>query len=600
MKSRKIIWQIFPATLCILIFAIIAITWYSTNTIENYFLKETENELAARGHLVDSSIQPFLQNGQIKEIQNFVIKGGRESGTRITIIDRSGKVIADSNESPDVMNNHKNRPEVQLAMDGQIGSSLRHSETLNNILLYVAIPSKAVSENNKLDSVIIRTSLSVSSLYNTISDIKKRVAIGSLGIILIAGFITLLISRNISRPLEKLEDWARNFAEGNLQLESGTVQSGNASQEVINLANTMAQMGKSLDEKIASIDNHRNQLQTVFSSMQESIIAIDHNDHIVAINNSASKLFEIDGEQPATGRLIEECIRDISLLEQLNYVLEKQQAISADLEIQKSGKTIFLQSNIVPLIQAENTPNGALIVLNNVTRVRQLESVRKDFVANVSHELRTPITAIQGYVETLLDGALDNRGDAEQFLKIVLRQSSRLSAIINDLLALSKIEQDSEGGNVELYEIPLHLVLEASIQTCEIEAKNKNIRLTLDCPQEINLSLNAALLEQAIINLIVNAIHYSNENDVISINAILDTKNQVKLTVSDNGCGIKKEHLPRLFERFYRSDPARSRDQGGTGLGLAIVKHIVNSHAGTVEVESEEGVGSKFIISLPA
>ncbi|MGL1932661.1 MAG: cell wall metabolism sensor histidine kinase WalK [Desulfotalea sp.] len=599
MNPQKIIWHIFPATLCILIFAIATATWYSTDTIENYFLQEAKKDLQARNHLVDTSIQEILKNEKIEELQQFVLMAGRESGTRITIVNIRGKVLADSNESPKMMNNHGNRPEIIAAFKEGSGSAIRHSATLNNILLYNAISSKYNNPNDNQDALIIRTSISVSSLYKTISDIKKRVAIGALVISFIAGFVILVISRNISRPLENLAEWARNFSKGEFQGKQAPNNYRNASLEVINLTKTMAQMGTALDDKITSINGHRQQLQTVFSSMQESIIAIDAEGYIVAINQSAKSIFQL-GKMENEGRLIEECIRNLDLLEQVKYVRENQESLNSELELAMNGKTIYLQSNIVPLDKPEINSQGTLIVLNNITRIRQLESVRKDFVANVSHELRTPITAIQGYVETLLDGAIENKENAENFLQIILRQSSRLSAIINDLLVLAKIEQDAEGGNIELYEMPLHLVLGASIQTCELEAQKKELNLILDCSPDINISLNAALLEQAINNLVVNAIQYSKNGDSISICANHTAEKTVQISVIDNGCGIQKIHHPRLFERFYRSDPARSRSQGGTGLGLAITKHIINSHGGSIEVESEENKGCKFLITLPA
>jgi two-component system, OmpR family, phosphate regulon sensor histidine kinase PhoR len=260
----------------------------------------------------------------------------------------------------------------------------------------------------------------------------------------------------------------------------------------------------------------------------------------------------------------------------------------------------FLQTNIVSLNDQRRNVMGVLVVMNDVTKLRRLERVRRDFVANVSHELRTPITSIRGYVETLLDGALDNREDSVRFLDTVLRQAERLNEIIDDLLALSRIEQEADHGQIKLAGGSLCVVLDVAVETCQHRAEEEGVSVVLDCPEGLQLNMNETLLEQALVNLLVNAIKYSRRGGIVSVAAWTTTENDdkvVKITVTDNGVGIASNHLPRLFERFYRSDKARSREKGGTGLGLAIVKHIVLAHNGTVEVSSELNVGSTFTIT---
>jgi two-component system, OmpR family, phosphate regulon sensor histidine kinase PhoR len=240
---------------------------------------------------------------------------------------------------------------------------------------------------------------------------------------------------------------------------------------------------------------------------------------------------------------------------------------------------------------------GAVIVLNDVTRYRHLENLRRDFVANVSHELKTPIASIKGFVETLLDGALQSPDDAQRFLKIIASHAERLNNIIEDLLSLSKIEQSEEAANLPLVEVPLRPVLEAALRGCEPQASARKVSLELRC-EEILAHVNPPLMEQAIINLIDNAIKYSEPGGQVVVEA-QQNASEVIVAVQDRGCGIATEHLPRLFERFYRVDRARSRKLGGTGLGLAIVKHIVQAHQGRVTVESTPGEGSTFSIHLP-
>jgi len=239
-----------------------------------------------------------------------------------------------------------------------------------------------------------------------------------------------------------------------------------------------------------------------------------------------------------------------------------------------------------------------VIVLNDVTRLQRLEAVRRDFVANVSHELKTPITSIKGFIETLRDGAIRKPGDAEKFLEIVAKQADRMDSIIEDLLLLSRVERDVREEMVVLENAPVRAVILEAVQVCEPKAHDKDIRIAVNCPEGITARINAALLEQAIINLVDNAVKYSEPGCPVSIDAE-ELSNEVVVRVADKGCGIEAEHLPRIFERFYRVDKARSRKLGGTGLGLSIVKHIVQAHGGTITVESTLGAGSTFSIHLP-
>jgi two-component system, OmpR family, phosphate regulon sensor histidine kinase PhoR len=251
-----------------------------------------------------------------------------------------------------------------------------------------------------------------------------------------------------------------------------------------------------------------------------------------------------------------------------------------------------------PLRDGEGKRTGSLIVLNDVTRLRKLENIRRDFVANVSHELKTPITAIKGFVDTLKDGAAKNLDDAERFLAIIQKHVDRLENIVEDLLSLSRIEKEGEREESELEERAIGEVLAGAIQVCDVKAREKGIGIELICDREVRAEINPTLLEQAVVNLLDNAIKYSDPGKKVEVEA-LETEAEVLIHVRDHGCGIEKKHLDRLFERFYRVDQARSRKLGGTGLGLAIVKHIAQAHGGSVSVESQPGQGSTFTIHLP-
>jgi len=598
-RPKKIFWQFFPLNCLIFIAAIIAIFWYGSISIEKFYLGEARKGLEARCNLIKDRVVELVAQQRFDELRKQVVQGGRQSDTRITVIKNDGTVIADSNEDPAKMDNYHTRPEVAKAFTGQVGSSLRYSKTLNDTLLYVAVPIYFSGKKSGAADIVLRSSFSVASLYEAIDEAKGQVAVGSFIIVILAAVATLLISRNISRPLEEIGAYAERFSKGDFSRKlKHHFDSKNASYEVVTLAATLDQMAEMLDEKIEAIVTHRNQLEAVFSSMVEAVIAIDLEERIISINDAAAKLFDVN-KKDAQGKIVQQIVRNLDLQEQISQILKTRESIESEIVLFDDEGEKYLQTNVVTLYDGNSESVGVLVVLNDVTRLRQLETVRRDFVANVSHELRTPITSIRGYVETLLDGAVENREDAEKFLQIVLRQSSRLNAIIDDLLALSRIEQESSSGDIALEEATLCSVLDAVKQTCQLQAEEKQVNVELDCSETVMMAMNPILLEQAVTNLVVNAIRYSNEGGKVLIKVSDAPDNMVNISVLDNGIGISPEHLPRLFERFYRSDKARSRAQGGTGLGLAIVKHIAQAHKGTVSVNSEPGKGTVFTMTLP-
>jgi len=603
-KPKKLVWQIFPANVLIILFSIIAVSWYGTASLREFYLQETEAGLEARAKLVSSRVTDYLTNGKIDSLREYCVHAGRESGTRITVIANDGKVMADSDENPDVMDNHRHRPEIETAFAGGIGTSRRFSKTLEENRIYVAIPLHVLSQQGAEDvpgstvNTVIRTSVSVASLEKTLAAIKIRIGMGSVAIMLLAGLITLLISRNISKPMEQMTRSAERFSRGDFSERMLPTAKRTASLEVITLAASMDRMAELLDEKIQAIVTHRNQLETVFSSMVEAVIAIDTEERVISLNAAAAELFDVD-RQTAPGRIVQQIVRNVKLQQQISHTLTSKESLEDEIIFHDENGDRFLKTSVVTLSNGAGENVGVLVVMNDVTRLRRLENVRKDFVANVSHELRTPITSIHGYVETLLEGALDTREDAERFLQIVLRQSERLTTIIDDLLALSRIEEESEQSPIILKKELLQPVITSAIQSCQLQADEAGVTLAVDCPDNIMVEMNTTLLEQALVNLLINGITYSKKGDCVTVLARMAENvqsNDVQIVVRDTGCGIAKKHLPRLFERFYRSDKARSRTQGGTGLGLAIAKHIAQAHNGRIEVKSVEGKGSEFTL----
>jgi len=329
--------------------------------------------------------------------------------------------------------------------------------------------------------------------------------------------------------------------------------------------------------------------------MVEGVVAVDMDERVISVNEAGARLLGISPEQ-SHGRSIQEVVRNKALQELVGRTIKSHESVEGDIVLRNDGEC-FLQAHGTKLHDANNRAFGAVIVLNDVTRIRRLETVRRDFVANVSHELKTPITSIKGFVETLLDGAMNEPADAERFLRIVSRQTDRLNAIVEDILLLSCIEDQTDKAKIELEKSSIREMLESAVGVCELQAREKNIRIELECEDRLMARVNAPLMEQAVINLVDNAIKYSETGKTVFVQAS-EAERELLIRVRDQGCGIDPEHQSRIFERFYRVDKARSRKMGGTGLGLAIVKHIVLVHGGSIGVNSTPGKGTTFTIYL--
>jgi two-component system phosphate regulon sensor histidine kinase PhoR len=330
--------------------------------------------------------------------------------------------------------------------------------------------------------------------------------------------------------------------------------------------------------------------------MAEGVLAVDSQERVISMNTASRRLLSIDPAQ-AAGRPLGEVVRNADLSRFISRALACPEPIEADVLLLGDRQRV-MQAHGSALHDSEGQAIGAVIVLNDVTDFRRLEHIRRDFVANVSHELKTPITSIKGFVETLLDGAIKDPVDSQRFLQIIAKQADRLHAIIEDLLSLSKIEQREDADDIALEPGNVRGVLESAVHVCQAAAAEQDISIALDCDSQLRARINPVLLEQAIVNLLDNAIKYSDPGREVRLSAQA-SGDEVLIHVADRGCGIADDQVARIFERFYRVDRARSRKLGGTGLGLAIVKHIVQTHRGRVTVESTLGVGSTFTIHLP-
>lgn len=597
MKNRRFFWQIFPAALLIIITSIFATTWYGTQMIRSFYYHEMQEDIEDRALLLRPHILQLLNNNH-EQLQEFCRQTGRAATTRITVIARDGKVLADSNEDPEQMDNHEARPEIQASMTGTVGASLRFSKTLQQNMLYVAIPLQA---DKPLDGVL-RLSVPATALDRVLSSTGTRLLFGTLFIALIAAILFYYLARRISRPLEEMRIGAERLAGGETDRPI-LMNDSHLPREMAELSHSLNNMAEQINGRIKIIIQQRNELEAVFTSMTDGVLAIGPDHKIIRINRAAAELFHIDG-QAVQGTPFEGVVRNRVLQEFLSKSLDHEITVRKDLDLMENGQKITLRSSAHPLYDGENKRMGSLVVLHNLTRINKLEQIRQDFVANVSHELKTPITAIRGYVETLLDGAMNEPEEARNFLKIIDKQGARLDAIVDDLLTLARIEDEAKKDEMGLQQEKICPILEAAVLTCAVSAEQKNVTIDMDCAPDLMGPVIRSMLEQAVINLLTNAITYSPEGSTIKLLAKKQAntagRKVIHISIQDQGPGIATEHQQRIFERFYRCDKSRSRAQGGTGLGLAIVKHIASTHNGTVEVQSQVGHGSTFTLTLPA
>jgi len=587
MARRRLLWQLFPSYLVVILLTVTAVTWYMARSMKDLYLAETAENLRARALLLEDRLSVADFTSAPGPVDSLCKKLGADSDTRFTVILPSGLVIADSDQDPSTMENHATRPEIKAALAGKRGTSTRYSSTLLEVMMYVALP---VTEDERVIGVV-RAALPVTAIEKTFGQIYPKIIVGGLVIIILSGLLSYYLSRRVSDPLERMRQVAMYFSKGEFDKR---LPSGDA-LEINELASAMNQMAGELDDKIKAVVNQRNELDAVLSSMVEGVLTFDTDERLIDVNSAGSKILGIDRDK-ARGRYVQEIIRHTELQRLVHTILQNQEQYEDEIEIEGDGTRVLqMHGNILRNDKGQSL--GVLVVLNDITRLRHLERVRRDFVSNVSHELRTPITSIKGFVETLREGAINNPAQAQRFLDIVAKHSDRLNSIIEDLLALSRI-QEAETFETELEPSNLRSIFQTSIQACEVKARAKKISIDMDCDSELKAMVKAPLLELAMINLLDNAIKYSGQGTGVHIACAVNGQ-EIEIAVSDEGPGIDRKHLSRLFERFYRVDRSRSREVGGTGLGLSIVKHIVQAHRGRVDVESTVGKGSTFKIFLP-
>ncbi len=599
MWRKKITPRLLFGYLCVIILPLMVASWYTSTLYKKFYFGQIISAEKKNAYLVGGDVVPFLAAADYGKIDTLCKRLSREIGMRITVVLPSGRVIGDSDKNPDSLENHRYRPEIMEALDSANiaesipGSSSRYSTTLRQKMLYVAVPVRV--DGNV--AAVVRTAMSLESVSAALDEYYGRIAIVGLLMALFAILLSWILARRIIDPVRDIKNGAERFARGDLASRIALPEI----DELRHLAGALNAMGSQVDSRIKAITAQRNEQEAILASMSEGVIAIDDAEHVLSVNKAAAALFAVDA-RTAPGRLLGEVLRNTMFLQFARKILGSTEASEEDIIVPSlfdgSVGDRILQLHGSVLRNGEGRCIGAVLVSSDVTRLRRLETMRKEFVANVSHELRTPLTTIKGFVETLLAGAIDSKEEAVRFLTIISGQAERLTSLVEDLLTLALIEREEETRLPALETRSVIEVVNAAVRDQATHAASKNITVTPVGDPSVTARLNAPLLEQAIGNLIDNAIKYSDSDREITVTASRDN-GTIAIAVQDHGIGIPREHLDRIFERFYRVDKARSRKMGGTGLGLAIVKHIAGLHGGRCAVESEPGKGSTFTITFP-
>jgi two-component system phosphate regulon sensor histidine kinase PhoR len=585
----NLFWKFSLAFLALLVSVLLAVDFFAERSFRSDYERTGFEQLASIAQMALArppawSAASVGNSETLRLLRDWVSKMAA-SGARVTVITANGLVLADSQSDPQTMENHAGRPEIMDALAKGSGQSIRHSVTIKRDLLYYAVRKNIAGES----PIVLRFALPLANVEEVLAEFRKKLWAASFVILLVAGGISLLFSRSFTARVDRLKDFSRRVAEGDFR-PLPRDGSGDALEALgLSLNRTAAR----LDRTIRTLVEERNLSSAILGSMVEGVAVVDGSEHLVFANQGFADILGLD-VPPVPGSSLLEVVRQTELIEAVRQVLRGEPRVQSEIATGTLRQHYF--ATTVAAVQAGDT-SGAVVVLHDITELRKLERVRRDFVANVSHELRTPLTAIQGFAETLLAGAIDDAHNRTRFLEIILEHSRRLARLTEDLLMLSKM--DAERLGLEFRRISISQLMESCLETSQHRAKEKNLEVRLNAPNGLpDVSGDRRRLAEVLQNLLDNAIQYTMPGGKITLSAEARS-DEVIVTVSDTGIGIPRADQPRIFERFYRVDVARSREAGGTGLGLSIAKHLVEAHGGRLWVESELGQGSRFHFSVP-
>jgi len=583
-------WKLFFTYLLIILVPFLAAQRYISHHIKEKLLQQTETRLFNEALLVKTILEKNASHQfPPSEMDNLVKALGKDIGERITFIDRKGTVLSDTDIPPEAlkdMEDHSNRPEFIAAFRGPHGMAIRHSTTLDMDMMYLAVKV----EQDGVFVGVIRVALPLTEIQKLTNKTEYTLITAFVLCALLILLLNGVVSKKLSRPIEEIAQAAEAISGGNYDVKVYPSAKG----ELEALGHSVNNMASDIKRRVHEISQEKETLTTILRDMSDGVMVVDAQGTIALINNVLDGLL---GHQTVVlGKTPIEAIRNADLQDGFASVLAGGGTFRMELFMETAGADKVFDVTIASLKPTETT-EGAVAVFHDITELKQVDRVRKDFVANVSHELRTPLTSVQGYAETLSGGEIKDRSKIKSFAQIILKHANRLSVLVEDLLSLTRLESETSSPNKT--EINFSEVLDTSIQVVGPAAKEKGLTFNWEfVPEDLIVWADRDQISQTLINLLDNAVKYASEGGSVTVSAV-EMPGEVRVTVKDTGIGIPKEDLDRVFERFYRVDKNRSREIGGTGLGLSIVKHIIQGHRGRVWVESELGQGSAFSFSLP-
>ncbi len=589
MRQPSFLWKLFLGFSLVIFLAMAALQLFVSRRIEADGREQIAAALLNRSLLLGELALPALRGGNESALRLRLDRLGEQADTRLTVIDVDGRVIADSDEDPAHMSSHADRPEIREARNAEIGRAIRYSDTLRKRMMYVALPLR----DGRTLLGYARSSLPMDTVDIQISSLRRTVLFGTVLALLATLAASLIFTRHITRPLTTVVNTVREYSAG----DYGRRIPSSGGGELGELADAFNAMAQQQQERLTKISEERNKLEAILTGMVEGVVAVNHEDRILHMNEVAAALL---GVSPPDAR--GHTLWELSPPEEIGEIVEacREGGRSLRREMRRDGadgeRIIEVYASPLPS-EGSGSTGGAVLVFHEITELRRLEMVRRDFVANVSHELKTPLTVIRGMVETMEDDPEMPPDTRDRFLGKVRFQAEHLSSQVSDLLALSRLESEEQSLAKEPVDM-IRLVRDVSMVRAAA-AESRGLRFTTKIPDgPINVNGDRLSLEQAFGNLVDNALVYTPRGGRVTLR--LRTEGDLLLfRVEDTGIGIEPEHQERIFERFYRVDKARSREQGGTGLGLAIVKHVVLAHGGEVGLDSVPGRGTTFTISLP-
>ncbi len=588
MFRARFLWKLYAGYAVVILITAVVVGVFAVRGFERDLTKQVRESLHREAALLHEIALPYVDAPPDSAFQRRVRILGSKADTRLTVIGADGRVVADSREDPSVMDNQSGRPEILQVLKNGVGVATLSTSSIDRDAMYVAIP---VMKNGAVAG-FVRVSRPLLVMEESRGTVRGLVLAETLVAVLAALLVGLLFARSVTKPLLHMASVARAVTRGNFSQPVRV----DRSDEIGELASAINGMTERLKSQIDVITAEQNTTNAILGSMAEGVVAVDRDERVVHVNSAAQQILAIEARS-AIGRHIWEVTRVIEVSAALADAMKENRVRVAEARMPRPQKDQVIQITGAPLRDAGDALVGAIVVIHDVSELRQLEFVRRDFVANISHELKTPLAAIRGLVETLIDDRDMDRETHDRFVERILDQSMRLSSIVSDLLTLSRLESDHGGIQMEPVDFRNSVTESCGAQAHAAELKRLNITTRVgDEPVLINGDGEA--LRELIDNLLNNAIKYTPEGGRVEVSLGVEGLHAV-LVVQDTGIGIAPEEQGRIFERFYRVDKARSRQLGGTGLGLSIVKHVALAHGGNVSVRSAPGRGSTFRVQVP-